>query len=91
MAGNVEVVKKKLEIFHHASFPDLAALVNWDAVIDGELLVRPDGEIGSFNDLLEDKLLICLDEAGKDKQLSGSKMYILPLKCFTGALQHPVL
>ncbi|MEM7670895.1 MAG: cisplatin damage response ATP-dependent DNA ligase [Pseudomonadota bacterium] len=33
------------------SFPDLAASVQWDAVIDGELLVRPDGQIGSFNDL----------------------------------------
>ena len=37
-----------------AAFPDLAATINWDAVIDGELLVRvpaEDNRIGSFNDL----------------------------------------
>lgn len=33
------------------SFPDLAETIDWEGVIDGELLVRPDGEIGSFNDL----------------------------------------
>ena len=33
-------------------FPDLLASVNFDAVLDGELLVlRPDGEIAPFNDL----------------------------------------
>lgn len=33
------------------SFPDLVEKVNFKAVIDGELLVRVKGEIGSFNDL----------------------------------------
>jgi DNA ligase-1 len=36
------------------SFPELTASINWDAVIDGELLVRvpaEGGRIGSFNDL----------------------------------------
>ncbi|MEM9329952.1 MAG: cisplatin damage response ATP-dependent DNA ligase [Pseudomonadota bacterium] len=33
------------------SFPDLVAAVDFNAVLDGELLVRPGGEIGSFNDL----------------------------------------
>ncbi len=33
------------------SFPDLAESVDFHGVIDGELLVKPDGEIGSFNDL----------------------------------------
>ena len=33
------------------SFPDLVGAVGFDAVIDGELLVSREGEIGSFNDL----------------------------------------
>lgn len=33
------------------SFPDLLASVTFNGVIDGELLVKPDGEIGLFNDL----------------------------------------
>lgn len=33
------------------SFPDLAKAVDFRGIIDGELLVRPDGKIGSFNDL----------------------------------------
>ncbi len=33
------------------SFPDLLDAVSFDAVIDGELLIRKDGEIGTFNDL----------------------------------------
>lgn len=33
------------------SFPDLMAAVEFEGVIDGELLVRPDGKIGAFNDL----------------------------------------
>lgn len=33
------------------SFPDLIDAVRFDAVIDGELLVKVDGEIGAFNDL----------------------------------------
>ncbi|MEM7427957.1 MAG: cisplatin damage response ATP-dependent DNA ligase [Pseudomonadota bacterium] len=33
------------------SFPDLMEAVDFDAVIDGELLVKTSGEIGAFNDL----------------------------------------
>ncbi|CAM3733879.1 cisplatin damage response ATP-dependent DNA ligase [Litorimonas haliclonae] len=33
------------------SFPDLVQAVDFDGVIDGELIVKPDGEVGSFNDL----------------------------------------
>ncbi|MDB2438329.1 cisplatin damage response ATP-dependent DNA ligase [Hellea sp.] len=33
------------------SFPDLAQAVDFNGIIDGELLVKPDGKIGSFNDL----------------------------------------
>ena len=33
------------------SFPDLVDVVSFDAVIDGELLVKRDEKIGSFNDL----------------------------------------
>ncbi len=33
------------------SFPDLIEAVDFDAVIDGELLVKVDGAIGAFNDL----------------------------------------
>lgn len=33
------------------SFPDLLSAIDFDGVLDGELLVKPDGAIGSFNDL----------------------------------------
>ena len=33
------------------SFPDLIDAVDFDAIIDGELLVKVDGKIGAFNDL----------------------------------------
>ena len=33
------------------SFPDLLANINFEGVIDGELLVKKNGEIGTFNDL----------------------------------------
>ena len=33
------------------AFPDLAEAVNFHGIIDGELLVKPEGKIGSFNDL----------------------------------------
>lgn len=33
------------------SFPDLLAAVDFEGVLDGELLVKPNGEIGRFNDL----------------------------------------
>jgi len=33
------------------AFPDLAEAVEFNGVIDGELLVKPNGAIGSFNDL----------------------------------------
>ncbi|MEL6687886.1 MAG: cisplatin damage response ATP-dependent DNA ligase [Pseudomonadota bacterium] len=50
MNGEARIYSRTGDDISH-SFPDLAASVSWDAVIDGELLVRPDGEIGSFNDL----------------------------------------
>jgi len=50
MNGDARIYSRTGDDISH-SFPDLAATVNWDAVIDGELLVRPDGKIGSFNDL----------------------------------------
>jgi len=33
------------------SFPDLLAAVDFEGILDGELLVKPDGQIGRFNDL----------------------------------------
>ena len=33
------------------SFPDLVSSVNFNGIMDGELLVKPGGELGSFNDL----------------------------------------
>lgn len=33
------------------SFPDLLAACDFEGILDGELLVRPNGEIGRFNDL----------------------------------------
>jgi len=33
------------------SFPDLLAACDFEGTLDGELLVKPDGEIGRFNDL----------------------------------------
>ncbi len=33
------------------AFPDIAELLTFDAVLDGELLVKRDGEVASFNDL----------------------------------------
>lgn len=50
MNGEARIYSRTGDDISH-SFPDLAASVTWDAVIDGELLVRPDGNIGSFNDL----------------------------------------
>ncbi len=55
MNGEARIYSRTGDDISH-SFPDLAATVNWDAVIDGELLVRPanesgEREIGSFNDL----------------------------------------
>lgn len=50
MNGEARIYSRTGDDISH-SFPDLAATVSWDAVIDGELLVRPDGKIGSFNDL----------------------------------------
>ncbi|GLQ20759.1 cisplatin damage response ATP-dependent DNA ligase [Algimonas porphyrae] len=50
MNGAARIYSRTGDDISH-SFPDLAATVNWDAVIDGELLVRPNSAIGSFNDL----------------------------------------
>ncbi|MGB6229451.1 MAG: cisplatin damage response ATP-dependent DNA ligase [Litorimonas sp.] len=68
MGGEARIYSRTGDDISH-SFPDLAATVNWDAVIDGELLVRPDGDIGSFNDLQQ--------RLGKKKP-SGSLMKRLP-------------
>jgi len=50
MNGEVKVFSRTGDDVSH-SFPDLAAAANFEAVLDGELLVKPDGEIGSFNEL----------------------------------------
>ncbi len=50
MNGEVKVFSRTGDDVSH-SFPDLAAAVNFEAVLDGELLVKPEGEIGSFNEL----------------------------------------
>ena len=68
MKGEARIYSRTGDDISH-SFPDLAATVNWDAVIDGELLVRPDGDIGSFNDLQQ--------RLGKKKP-SGPLMKRLP-------------
>ena len=68
MNGEARIYSRTGDDISH-SFPDLAATVNWDAVIDGELLVRPDGAIGSFNDLQQ--------RLGKKKP-SGPLMKRLP-------------
>ncbi len=49
-AAGVKVFSRKGDDISH-SFPDLVEAVDFDAVIDGELLIRRNGEIGSFNDL----------------------------------------
>lgn len=49
-ATDVKIFSRKGDDISH-SFPDLVEAVDFDAVIDGELLVSRDGEIGSFNDL----------------------------------------
>lgn len=47
---DVKIFSRKGDDISH-SFPDLVEAVDFDAVIDGELLVSREGEIGSFNDL----------------------------------------
>lgn len=49
-AAGVKIFSRKGDDISH-SFPDLVDAVDFDAVIDGELLISRDGEIGSFNDL----------------------------------------
>jgi DNA ligase-1 len=49
-ARDVKIFSRKGEDIS-GSFPDLIAAIDFNGVIDGELLVRPDGELGSFNDL----------------------------------------
>lgn len=68
MNGEARIYSRTGDDISH-SFPDLAATVDWDGVIDGELLVRPDGKIGSFNDLQQ--------RLGKKKP-SGALMKRLP-------------
>ena len=45
-----KVFSRKGDDISH-SFPDLVDVVDFDAVVDGELLIRKDGQIGTFNDL----------------------------------------
>ena len=49
-ATGTKVFSRKGDDISH-SFPDLVVAVSFNAVIDGELLIRRDGEIGTFNDL----------------------------------------
>ncbi|WP_017931123.1 cisplatin damage response ATP-dependent DNA ligase [Robiginitomaculum antarcticum] len=48
--SGVKVFSRKGDDISH-SFPDLVDAADFNAVIDGELLVKPGGEIGRFNDL----------------------------------------
>ena len=49
-ATGTKVFSRRGDDISH-SFPDLVDAVSFDAVIDGELLIRKDGQIGTFNDL----------------------------------------
>ena len=49
-AVDAKIFSRKGDDISHA-FPDLVGAIDFEGVIDGELLVRPSGEIGSFNDL----------------------------------------
>lgn len=49
-AREVKIFSRKGEDIS-GSFPDLIETVDFHGIIDGELIVRPDGQIGSFNDL----------------------------------------
>ncbi len=48
--GEAKLFSRKGDDISH-SFPDLLSEVDFEGVIDGELLVKTDGEIGRFNDL----------------------------------------
>lgn len=50
MCGEVKVFSRTGDDVSH-SFPDLAAAADFEAVLDGELLVKPEEKIGSFNQL----------------------------------------
>lgn len=50
MDGEAKIFSRTGDDISH-SFPDLKEAVDFEAVLDGELLVRPGGDIGSFNDL----------------------------------------
>lgn len=49
-SSGVKIFSRKGDDISH-SFPDLVGAVDFDAVIDGELLIRHNGDIGTFNDL----------------------------------------
>lgn len=48
--GEAKIFSRTGDDISH-SFPDLVAAVDFDGVLDGELLVRRNGDTGSFNDL----------------------------------------
>ena len=48
--GEAKIFSRTGDDISH-SFSDLVEAVDFEAVLDGELLVRPGGKIGSFNDL----------------------------------------
>jgi DNA ligase-1 len=48
--GETKIFSRTGDDISH-SFPDLVEAVDFEGVLDGELLVRPEGQIGSFNDL----------------------------------------
>jgi DNA ligase-1 len=50
LKGDAKIFSRTGDDISH-SFPDLAEAVNFDGILDGELLVKPNGTIGSFNDL----------------------------------------
>ena len=50
MNGEVKIFSRTGDDVSH-SFPDLAGAADFEAVLDGELLVKPGDEIGSFNQL----------------------------------------
>jgi DNA ligase-1 len=59
------------------SFPDLLAAMNWDGVIDGELLVIRDGHVASFAELQQRLNRKTTDTALRDKFPAAIRAYDL--------------